>query len=214
MADQLDESLQRAIDRYLLDLLPERDPVLLRMEKLGLERGFPFIGRLVGQLLQLLTRAVGAKRVLELGSGFGYSAMHFARALPEDGLVVCTDGDSKNALTAEGFFREAGMLSKLEFHVGDALTEMDKTSGPFDLILMDVDKESYPESFQRAWPRLRVGGLFIADNLLWHGRVLTDDAQTSTRGVREFTHLIHSVPGAQTSILPLRDGVSVTLKTA
>jgi predicted O-methyltransferase YrrM len=214
VADLFDESIHRAIDRYLLDLVPARDPVLQRMEKLGLERGFPFIGPLVGHLLELLTRAIGAKRVLELGSGFGYSAMHFARALPEDGLVVCTDGDSKNALTAEEFFREAGMLSKLEFHVGDALTEMDKTSGPFDIILMDVDKESYPECFRRVWPRLRVGGLFIADNLLWHGRVLTDDKQPSTRGVREFTRLIYDTPGAHTSILPLRDGVSVTLKTA
>jgi predicted O-methyltransferase YrrM len=214
MADRLDESLQREIDRYLLNLLPAADPVLARMEKLALERGFPFIGPLVGNLLQLLTRAVGAERVLELGSGFGYSAMHFARALPEDGLVVCTDGESKNALAAEEFFREAGMLSKLEFHVGDALTEIDKTSGLFDVILMDVDKESYPETFQRAWPRLKFGGLFIADNLLWHGRVLTDDNQPSTRGVREFTRLIYHTVGAHTSILPLRDGVSVTLKTA
>ncbi|MCX6600563.1 MAG: O-methyltransferase [bacterium] len=214
MADVLDESIHREIDRYLLNLLPARDPVLARMEKLGLERGFPFIGPLVGQLLQLLTRAAGAKRVLELGSGFGYSAMHIARALPEDGLVVCTDGDSKNALAAEEFFREAGMLSKLEFHVGDALTEMDKTSGLFDVMLMDLDKESYPEGFQRAWPRLRVGGLFIADNLLWHGRVLTGNDEPSTRGVREFTRLIYHTPGAHTSIFPLRDGVSVTLKTA
>ena len=214
MADVLDESIHREVDCYLLDLLPAPDPVLARMEKLALEREFPFIGPLVGHLLQLLTRAVGARRVLELGSGFGYSAMHFARALPEEGLVICTDGDSKNALAAEEFFREAGMLSKLEFHVGDALTEMDKTSGLFDVMLMDLDKESYPEGFQRVWPRLRVGGLFIADNLLWHGRVLTDDNQPSTRGVREFTRLIHQTPGAHTSIFPLRDGVSVTLKTA
>jgi caffeoyl-CoA O-methyltransferase len=214
MADLLDESIHREIDRYLLGLVPARDPVLARMEKVALERDFPFIGPLVGHLLQLLTRAVGAKRVLELGSGFGYSAMHFARALPEDGLVVCTDSDKHNALSAEDFFRQAGLLSKLEFHVGDALTETDKTSGLFDIILMDVDKESYPETFQRAWPRLRVGGLFIADNLLWHGRVLTKDTQASTRAVREFTRLIHDTPGAHTSILPLRDGVSVTLKTA
>jgi caffeoyl-CoA O-methyltransferase len=213
VADLLDESIHRKIDGYLLSVLPKADPVLARMEKLALERGFPFIGPLVGQLLELLTRAAGARRVLELGSGFGYSAMHFARALPEDGVVVCTDGDSKNALKAEEFFRLARMLSKLEFHVGDALTEMDRTSGFFDIILLDVDKESYPESFRRAWPRLAVGGLFIADNLLWHGRVFTKDDQPSTRAVREFTQLIHDTPGAHTSILPLRDGVSVTLKT-
>lgn len=213
MADLHDESIHREVDRYLLGLLPPADPVLARMEKLALERGFPFIGPLVGNLLGLFTRAIRAKRVLELGSGFGYSAMHFARALPDDGLVVCTDNDSKNALTAEEFFRQAGLLHKLEFHVGDALTEMDKTNGLFDIMLMDVDKESYPDTFLRAWPRLRVGGLFIADNLLWHGRVFTDDDSPSTRGVREFTRLLYSTPGAKTGILPLRDGVSVTLKT-
>ena len=213
MDDILKESLNREIDRYLFDLLPPPDPVLAQMEKLALERGFPFIGLLVGNLLRLLTRAIGARRVFEFGSGFGYSAMHFARALPDDGMVVCTDGNSKNALTAEEFFRQAGLLHKLEFHVGDALEEMDKTKGLFDIMLMDVDKEQYPETFLKAWPRLRIGGLFVADNMLWHGRVLTDDDALSTRGIRELTRLLYSTPGATTTLIPLRDGVSVTLKT-
>lgn len=212
MTDLLSESLHRDIDQYLLDHLPARDPVLEKMETLAVERGFPFVGPLVGSLLQILAGSVGAQRILELGSGFGYSALYFARALPDNGVVVCTDGNKQNALTAEGFFREAGQLSKLEFHVGDALTEMEKTSGFFDLIFMDVDKEGYPETFRRAWPRLRLGGLFVADNLLWHGRVLEDDGQPATNGIREFTKLLYDTPGARSSILPLRDGVSVTLK--
>jgi caffeoyl-CoA O-methyltransferase len=212
MGDYFRDSLSPQLDQYLLGLMPPRDPVLHRMEMYAVERGFPFIGPLVGELLGILARSIGAKRVLELGSGFGFSALHFARAIANDGRVICTDGDKENALLAEKYFREAGLLHKLEYHVGDAVTEAKKLKGPFDLILLDIDKEGYPEGFRTAWPLLRLGGLFVADNLLWHGRVMTDDDEASTRGVREFSKLLYETPGAKTSILPLRDGVSVTLK--
>ena len=75
-----------------------------------------------------------------------------------------------------------------------------------------MDKEEYPQGFRAAWPKVRVGGLFIADNLLWHGKVLSDDPEPTTRGIREFTKLIHATPGAKSSIVPLRDGVSITVK--
>jgi caffeoyl-CoA O-methyltransferase len=208
------DSLNERMDRYLLDCLPPRDPLLWRMEEHAIARGFPFIGPLAGELLEILARSTGARRVFELGSGFGFSAMHFARVLPEGGKVYCTDGDPENEKQARQFFHEAGLAHKLEFQVGDALDILDRTEGMFDLILMDIDKEQYPAGFRRSWPRLRVGGLFIADNLLWHGRVLGDDNQPSTNGIREFTGLLYATPGARTSILPLRDGLSITLKTA
>ncbi len=201
------------MDEYLLSRLPERDPVLQKMERYALERGFPFIGPLVGPLLGQQARAIGAKTVFELGSGFGFSAVHFARALPPDGRVICTDGDPENARVAKQFFREAGIAERVEFRVGDAVSILNEYPGPFDIILMDIDKHGYPEGFRAAWPKLRVGGLFIADNLLWHGRVWSDDQSTHTQGVRELTKLLYSTKNAQTVILPLRDGVSVTLKT-
>ena len=208
------DSLNEQIDRYLLNCLPPRDPLLWRMEEYAVARGFPFIGPLVGELLEILARSINAQRVFEMGSGFGFSAMHFARVLPEGGKVYCTDGDPENEKQARQFFHDAGLTHKLEFHVGDAGEILDRTTGTFDIILMDIDKEQYPSGFRRAWPRLRVGGLFIADNLLWHGRVLTDDDQPTTRGVQELTSLLFATPGARTTILPLRDGVSITLKTA
>lgn len=214
MSDAFKDSLNKDVDKYLFGLLPPRDAVLVRMEAHAVENGFPFIGALVGELLELLAKTVQARRVFELGSGFGFSALHFARALPDTGKVICTDGDPHNARLAAGFFRDAGLEHKLGFHVGDAVSILQQTDGPFDIILMDIDKEGYPDAFRAAWPRVRTGGLFIADNLLWQGRVLGDDDAPSTRGVREFTSLLYATPDAQTSILPLRDGVSVTLKTA
>jgi len=209
-----EQLLHQDIDRYLTDLIPARPPVIQRMEQYGRERNFPFIGPLVGEMLFLLTRAINARRVLELGSGFGFSAMHFALAMPADGKIICTDGDAENKKMAIQFFKEAGISEKLEYHVGDAVSIMEKLEGEFDIILMDIDKEGYPEGFRKGWPRLRKGGFFIADNLLWDGRVIKDDDSASTRGVREFTKLIYGTAGAKTTIIPLRDGVSVTMKLA
>jgi predicted O-methyltransferase YrrM len=202
------------VSPYLLSLLPERDELLQKMERYARERGFPFIGPLVGEMLSILAKSIQARSVFELGSGFGFSAVHFARALPSDGKVICTDGSEENAKKAHEFFREGGLLDKIEFCVGDAVESLAKYPGPFDIVLMDIDKEGYPDGFRAAWPKLRAGGLFIADNLLWDGLVMTDDDKPSTRGIREFTRLLYSTPNAQTTILPLRDGVSVTLKTA
>ena len=213
MDGYLDESFHRETDRYLLSLLSPPDGVMARMEQYALSNHFPFIGPLAGNLLGILARTIEARRVFELGSGFGYSAIQFARNMPPDGKVICTDGDDENRMRAEKFFEEAGLTSKLEFHSGDAVTILNRFDGPFDIILMDIDKEGYPDGFRAAWPKLRIGGLFIADNLLWHGTVLSEDDQPSTRGIREFTKLIYTTPGAMTSVLPLRDGVSVTVKT-
>ncbi|MFZ5433480.1 MAG: O-methyltransferase [Calditrichota bacterium] len=206
--------LHKDIDDYLLKQIPPRDAILQKMETYGRERSFPFIGPLVGELLQLMARGIGARRVMELGSGYGFSAMHFARVLPPDGVVVCTDNDTKNADQARRFFQEAGMPEKLEFHIGEAVSVMESLPGEFDIILMDIEKENYPEAFRKGWPRLRVGGVFIADNIIWDGRVISGDDQPSTKGIQEFTKLIYSTPNAQTTIIPLRDGVSITLKTA
>lgn len=214
MSDYLKESLNPATDRYLMELLPGRDEVLTAMEREAVERNFPFVGPLAGNLFGILTRSMGATQVFELGSGFGYSAVHFARAIGPGGRVICTDGNRDNKQRAEEYFRRAGVADRVVFHVGDAVSILDTFAGPFDIIFMDIDKDGYPEAFRAAWPKLRVGGLFIADNLFWHGQVWTDDTRPSTQGVRAFTSLIAHTPGAQTAIIPLRDGISITQKLA
>jgi caffeoyl-CoA O-methyltransferase len=200
------------VDEYLMKVLPKRDPVLMEMEAYALKRAFPFIGPLVGEFLGILARAIRAKTCFELGSGYGFSALHLARALPPDGKVVCTDGDEENARLAKEFFEKAGLLSKLEFRVGDASTILREYPGPFDIMLMDIDKEGYPDAYEEAWPKVAVGGLFIADNLLRDGRVWEDNRERATVAIRRFTKMLYALPDGKTSILPLRDGVSVTMK--
>ena len=214
MSDYLKESLNPDTDRYLMERLPARDEVLTQMEREAVELDFPFVGPLVGNLLSILTRAMGATRIFELGSGFGYSAVHFARAAGPQGHVVCTDGSGDNKRRAEEYFRRAGVADRITYHVGDAVSILNGFAGPFDIIFLDIDKVGYPDGFHAAWPKVRPGGLLIADNLFWHGQVMTDDNRPSTQGVRKLTELITQTPGTQTAIIPLRDGISITQKVA
>jgi predicted O-methyltransferase YrrM len=147
-----------------------------------------------------------------MGSAIGYSTIWLARAVPADGVVYYTDGDPENAARAEAYFKRAGVADKVEIMVGDALASLDQVSGEFDLIFNDVDKHQYPAVFTKAVPRIRRGGLLVADNVLWSGRVARSDDDEWTRAIREFNRLLYSSPELFTTIVPLRDGVSVSLK--
>ncbi len=200
------------IEEYLKNLTPVEDGVLKEMEKLGDERGFPIIGPIVGRLLYQIAIMIVAKRVFEMGSGFGYSAYWFAKAVGDGGEVVFTEISQRNAQLARDFFRSGGIDKIVQIHVGDALGVLEETDGEFDIIFNDIDKEYYPLVVDRAYKRLRRGGLFITDNVLWFGRVLTDDLSPSTKGVKEFTRLLFSEKGFLTTIIPIRDGVSLSVK--
>jgi predicted O-methyltransferase YrrM len=182
------------------------------MEAYAKEHGFPIIGPLVGRVLQQLVIMTGAKRVFELGSGYGYSALWMAMVLPPDGSVNCTDGDPDNERRAKDYFERAGLRSKLRFRVGDALELFAKETGPFDLILNDIDKEGYPDTIKPVKDKLRSGGVFVTDNLLWSGRIFDSDPSESTRGVIKFTKELYDDPDFLTTIIPIRDGISVAVK--
>lgn len=200
------------IERYLEGLETTRDSVLREMERQAETQDFPIVGPLVGRLLCLLARSIGARRILELGSGFGYSAYWFARALPDDGELILTEGSTKNMAQAREFFRQGGVRCRARFEVGDGFEILEQLPGEFDIIFNDVDKEQYPAAFHRAVSRVRKGGYFISDNMLWGGRVVEDTSHPTTRGVLELTRLLLQAPHLYTSILPIRDGVSVSLK--
>lgn len=200
------------IEGYLKNLIPLEDEVLKEMGKLGEERGFPIIGPIVGRLLYQLAIMIRAKRVFEMGSGFGYSAYWFAKAVGDGGEVVFTELSQKNAQLGRDFFRRGGVDRIVRIHVGDALQILEETEGEFDIIFNDIDKEYYPLAVDKAYKKLRRGGLFITDNVLWFGRVLTDDLSPSTKGVKEFTRLLFSEKGFLTTIIPIRDGVSLSVK--
>jgi predicted O-methyltransferase YrrM len=202
------------IEEYLRGLYDDGDPVRHEMEALGRERGFPIVGPLVGRHLGVLARAIGARRVFELGSGYGYSALHFARAAGAEGEVHCTDLSGENVRLAEGFLTRAGVWDRVRYHREEATAALRRIGGTWDIVYNDVDKQGYPETVDLAFERLRPGGLFITDNVLWSGRVLEgeDDGTPATRGVAEFTRRLFAHPGFLTTIDPTRDGVAVALK--
>jgi caffeoyl-CoA O-methyltransferase len=202
------------VEEYLYGLLPERDAVLNAIEQQAAERNIPIVGPAVGRLLYLLARSIGARTVFEMGSAVGYSTIWWARALGEGGRVVYTDGDRRNADEARRNFESARVLDKIDIRVGDALEILsEQRAESFDIIFNDVDKQDYPRVFKLAVPRLRKGGLFISDNVLWSGRVAqAGEKDESTAAIREFNRLLYGSRELYTSVLPLRDGVSVSLK--
>jgi caffeoyl-CoA O-methyltransferase len=207
------------VEDYMRSLLARYDePVLLEMEAEGAERNFPIIGRLVGVTVELLARSVGAKRVFELGSGYGYSAYWYSRAVGPGGEVHCTDGDPANEPKALGYLGRAGLGEPIRWHVGDALTNLGAVEGEFDVVYDDIDKDGYPDAWRAARERIRVGGLYLCDNVLWSGRVAASDPEDPrplyTAAVLEHNRLIAEDERYVSSIVPTRDGVMVALRVA
>ncbi len=190
-------------------------PVLLEMEALAEQKKFPIVGRLVGVALEMMARAIQAKRVFELGSGFGFSAYWFSRAVGADGEVTLSDGDPANTNKSKDFLGRAGLASQCRFLTGDAVTALNGTEGQFDVIYCDIDKEGYPAAFAAAADRLRVGGLYLCDNVLWSGKVADkDNTDNSTEAIREHNEAVYGDDRFLTSIIPIRDGVISALRIA
>ena len=201
-----------AVNDYLDSLLPERDPVLQEMETLARERDIPIIGPAVARIVCQLVRLAKAKTIFEMGSAIGYSTIWIARAAGEGSTVYYTDSDPNNARQAERFVERAGVRDRVRILTGNALDLFDQTPGTFDIIFCDVNKEQYPQVFGKAVPRIRKGGLFLADNVLWQGLVTQPPQDAATRGILEFNRLIYSSPELFPTILPIRDGFAVCEK--
>ncbi|HEX2896526.1 MAG TPA: O-methyltransferase [candidate division Zixibacteria bacterium] len=200
------------VHSYLEKVTPHRTPVLKEMEEYAKENDFPIIGPLVGRLLYQLAELTNARRILELGSGYGYSAFWFSMSAGARGHITMTDTNKSNKKMAMDFFKRAGLRSQFDFMVGDSLKSIKKLTGPYDIILNDIDKQDYPKTIDLAAPRLKKGGLFITDNLIWGGDVYTRNSDASTKGIREFTDKLYKDNRFFTTIVPLRDGVAIALK--
>jgi len=201
------------IDAYLKDLTPERTEILREVEALAAEENFPIVGPLVGRILYQWVKVSQTKSVFELGSGYAYSALWIAMALPDNGQMVCTEFDKKKAERGMNFLDRAKLRHKVIYEVGSALEAFHRYQGPFDLIFCDLDKQDYPKALEMGVDRLKPGGLFLADNVLWSGRILDpEDRSKETQGIRKFNERIYSHPELFSTILPVRDGVAVCLK--
>jgi predicted O-methyltransferase YrrM len=206
-----------AVAEHLASLVPPRPGELAAMEAEAARTGFPIIGPAAGHFCYLLARALGARRVFELGSGFGYSTAWFARAVAENGggEVHHVVWDAELSRRARKHLDALGLSRQVHFHVGEAVETLRKETGPFDLIFNDIDKEGYPASLDVIVERLRPGGLLIVDNALWHGRFFDPaDRSPATEGVRELTRRLTTDPRWITSLAPIRDGLLVSLRTA
>jgi len=206
------------VENYLYAMLPPRSEVLQEMESQAKQRDIPIIGPAVARLFYQYAKLINAKAVFEMGSAIGYSTIWWAQAVGEGGKVHYTDGSRKNADEARRYFQQAGIADRIEIHTGDALELLSERKEQFDILFCDVDKHDYPRVFHMAAARVRKGGLFLIDNTLWSGRVAyaagnpdlpKTEPDRSTQGVVELNRLLYSSPDWYTTIIPLRDGVTV-----
>jgi len=208
--------LDPAVAAYLDKLVPERPAELRDMERIAESTNFPIIGPASGHLCYLVARMIRARRVFELGSGYGYSTAWFARAVRENGggevHHVVWDEDLSNR--ARKHLDRLDYTDLVRYHVAEAVETLRATDGPFDLIFNDINKRDYPASIDVILSKLRRGGVLIIDNLLWSGRILDPgDQSPDTEGVRAVTRRIMESPDWIGSIVPVRDGVLVAYRT-
>lgn len=206
--------LDEDVSAYIRRLCDRFDhPVLTQMEKLAEQKGFPIVGRVAGVALEVLARSVHARSVFELGSGFGFSAYWFARAVGPGGQVVLTDNDPQNVTLARDNLERAGLIDRCRLITADALEALEQSAGGFDVIYCDIDKDDYPRAFHLAAERLRVGGYYICDNVLWSGRVARQDqGDARTRAIRQHNEAVFSDGRFLTTIVPIRDGLMAALR--
>jgi len=210
------ELLAVEVKEYLDSLVPPRPPEMQAMEAYAREARFPIIGPAAGHFCYLLARMIGARRVLEMGSGYGYSTAWFARAVKENGggTVYHVVWDEALSRRAREHLAVLGYEGIVQYRVGEAVQVLRETEGPFDLIFNDIDKQAYPDSLPVIGKKLRPGGALIVDNMLWNGRIFdSNDRSPSTQGVREFTRLIAGDPRWIMSVVPIRDGLLIARRT-
>jgi caffeoyl-CoA O-methyltransferase len=202
------------IDDYLTRLAGSPDPVEAEMRRYADEReGFPLVGQAMGTLLGQFALLLGARRIFEVGSGFGYSAFWFARALEPGGIVTLTDFDRENLDRARAWLAKAGLLDRCRFEpAGDGLLALARAESGIDLVFLDGEKAEYPKALAIALSKLRPGGLVLADNVLWGGAVARGESDAATAGLREYTRLIFGSEGLVSTIVPVRDGLAITWK--
>lgn len=202
-----------AQERYLESLLPERDALFSEMEDYSAGHDIPSSDPEVVNFLSICARAIGAKRAIEIGTAIGYGAIAMARAMAPAGRVTTIDISDERARIARQFIHRAGLNDRIEIVVGKALQVLPNLAGPFDLAYIDAVKEEYSDYLDLLVPRLRRGGLIVADNVLWKGQVATGtilsaDQIESTKALQKFNRRITSHPELNAVILPLGDGLA------
>lgn len=212
------EIVPDAIEAYLAHLNRGGSAVLDEIAKSGAARDLPLIDAEVGALLRVLAVAAGATRILEIGTAVGYSGIWLAGALPPGGMLTTMEMNEARAQEARENFARAGLSDRVTLIVGDATLKIAKVAGPFDLVFLDTDKRLYGPLLDRLVALLRPGGLLVTDNVLWSGEVVPGFVTrprrdpADTRAVSEYNERVATHPQLLTAVVPLRDGVSISVK--
>ena len=171
------------------------------------------VGRIEGRFLKMLVRLTGARSVLEIGMFTGYSALMMAEGLPRDGHIITCDIDPKAEAIARRYFAESPDGHKIEIRMGPALETIATLTGPIDMVFIDADKRNYPNYYEACLPLLRPGGLLVADNVLWSGRVLQPE-DDDTRAIVAFNEQVQADSRVENICLTVRDGMMLAWKRA
>jgi caffeoyl-CoA O-methyltransferase len=218
MKARLDAILRREQAEYLERLHPDNTGLLAEMEAYAAEHRVPIADREVARFLEITARAVGAKRVLEIGMAIGYSVIHLARALPPDGLVVTVELSDEMIALSEDYLRRASLRDRVRIERGAALEVLPRLSETFDILFLDAVKEEYVQYLELALPLLRTGGVVIADNLLWGGQVAGEvrapEQTASTQALREFNQFFVRHPQLLAEVLSVGDGLGYAVKVS
>ncbi len=217
MKDQIGLIIHQEQEEYLERLLPKQDRLLAEMEGYADQHGVPIADPEVATFLEITVRAIRAKRVLEVGSAIGYADIFMGRAMPSGGTIMTIDISDEMIGKAREYVKRAGLEGRVEFHKGPALAVIPTLDGPFDLVYLDAVKEEYRAYLDLALPLIRVGGVFVCDNVLWKGqvasgRLLADHYRRSTEALRDFNDYFVHHPNLLAQILPVGDGLAYGVK--
>ena len=219
------ELVSEDVTRFAHAIGPQPDEVLKEMDEYGAEIGFPTVGPAVGGWLATLCRLVDTERVFEFGSGFGYSAYWFARALPPTGEVVLTEIDEDELDRAREYFDRGDLIERATFEHGDAIDYAREYEGPFDVVLIDNEKHRYGEAFDAIREKVAPGGVVVADNAMTSTSVdfetvlelveggTVSKSTKSTRGVAAYLERVRADPDFETAAIPLGEGIAVSHRT-
>ena len=211
----MNDNYKQQLETYLTDLVPSRPLELQKMEAYAKQEQFPIIGPACGHFCYQVARMIGARKIFELGSGYGYSTAWFAQAVQENGggAVHHVVWDEELSKMARQHLKAMGFEGIIRYRVSEAVQALRESEGPFDLIFNDINKDGYPASLPVIESKLRSGGILIVDNMIWDGRVFDDREQSvETEAIQELTRLITTSNKWIASLIPMRDGLMMAMK--
>src|ERR1041384_7469021 len=212
MRDRLDAIVKSDQAEYLHQLRTQSDPLLIEMETYADEHHVPIADREVAAFLEITARVSGARNALEIGMAIGYSVVHLARGMGQQGSVTTIEPSDEMIRAASGYLERAGLMDRVKIERGKALEVMPRLEQTFDLLFIDAVKEEYKQYLDLGLQRLRTGGVVIVDNLLWGGKVAGDDTESSTVALREFNPSFINHPQLIAEVLPVGDGLGYAVK--